>query len=233
MCDDCARERAAREAAERERDAADKAAAAWMRMQKEAESALAAERVVHADTRLAINALKSERNAALELAEKRGAAYDMTWREVESLRERLDKEEEERGRQFGLRVRAEEETERLISLVKEWLDGNARLGRPKSIADQRFLNGLNAEVRDSRQTEKAKDSEPHLRAENERLREALRASVVAMKRWSAEEDGLPEAPIGAHEAVTASEAILGYVWAGCGPDPLRAAAEKKEGERGK
>lgn len=72
-----------------------------------------------------------------------------------------------------------------------------------------------------------------LRAENERLREALRASVVAMKRWSAEEDGLPEAPIGAHEAVTASEAILGYVWAGCGPDPLRATAEKKEGERGK
>ncbi len=47
--------------------------------------------------------------AALELAEKRGAAYDMTWREVESLRERLDKEEEERGRQYGLRVQAEEQ----------------------------------------------------------------------------------------------------------------------------
>jgi len=120
-----------------------------------------------------IAVLTTERNAALTLAEKRGAAYDMTWREVESLRERLDKSDEERGRQFGLRVRAEEETERLISLVKEWLDGNARLGRPKSIADQRFLNGLNAEVRDSRQTEKAKDSEPPLRAENERLRKEL------------------------------------------------------------
>lgn len=95
---------------------------------------------------LEIDALKNARNAALTLAEQRGEAYDMTWREVESLRERIDKEEEERGRQFGLRVRAEEETERLISLAKEWLDGNARLGRPKSIADQRFLNGLNAAV---------------------------------------------------------------------------------------
>ena len=41
---------------------------------------------------------------------------------------------------------AKAEVERLMSLVKEWLDGNARLGRPKSIADQRFLNGLNAAV---------------------------------------------------------------------------------------
>jgi len=133
---------------------------------------------VMAETGHDIAALTTERNAALTLAEQRGAAYDMTWREVESLRERIDKEEEERGRQFGLRVRAEEETERLISLVKEWLDGNARLGRPKSIADQRFLNGLNAEVRDSRQTEKAKDSEPPLRAENERLRFTIEREIV-------------------------------------------------------
>ena len=65
-------------------------------------------------------------------------------RAISSLRERLDKEEEERGRQFGLRCQAEAEVERLMSLVKEWLDGNARLGRPMSIADERFLNGLNA-----------------------------------------------------------------------------------------
>lgn len=57
----------------------------------------------------------------------------------------------------------------------------------------------------------------------ERLEAALRASVVAMKRWSAEEDGLPVAPIGAHEAVAAAESIIGYVWAGLGPDPTRAA----------
>jgi hypothetical protein len=56
-----------------------------------------------------------------------------------------------------------------------------------------------------------------------RLEAALRASVVAMKRWSAEEDGLPVAPIGAHEAVAAAESIVGYVWAGWGPDPTRAA----------
>ncbi len=63
----------------------------------------------------------------------------------------------------------------------------------------------------------------------ERLEAALRASVVAMKRWSAEEDGLPVAPIGAHEAVAAAESIVGYVWAGWGPDPTRAAL----GEEGK
>ena len=40
--------------------------------------------------------LKTERNAALTLAEQRGAAYDMTWREVESLREGKDKLEAER-----------------------------------------------------------------------------------------------------------------------------------------
>ena len=173
MCPDCARERAAREEAERERDdhfavrllaeterdrlqerldqfeaygmpnvaaALDRVAFAPIA----AESALAAEREAHEKTRGEVNALRAERNAALELAEKRGAAYDMTWREVESLRERLDKEEEERGRQYGLRVQAEAEVGRLMALVREWLDGNARLGRPKSIADQRFLNGLNA-----------------------------------------------------------------------------------------
>jgi len=148
MCDDCARERAAREAAERERDRNAEVVVEqnhlWSERCERAESALAAEREAHAEMREEINALTNERNAALELAEKRGAAYDMTWREVESLRERLDKEEEERGRQYGLRVQAEAEVGRLMALVREWLDGNARLGRPKSIADQRFLNGLNA-----------------------------------------------------------------------------------------
>jgi len=176
MCDDCARERAAREMADARIEElltavnrkhalavkAEEAREAAIREHEEreeklhetnerlalslvdAESALAAEREAHAETRKEINALTNERNAALELAEKRGAAYDMTWREVESLRERLDKEEEERGRQYGLRVQAEAEVGRLMALVREWLDGNARLGRPKSIADQRFLNGLNA-----------------------------------------------------------------------------------------
>ena len=97
-------------------------------------------------------------------------------------RERAAREAAEKARDdhFAVRLLAETERdmakaemERLMALVREWLDGNARLGRPKSIADQRFLNGLNAEVRDSRQTEKAKDSEPPLRAENERLRKEL------------------------------------------------------------
>lgn len=64
-------------------------------------------------------------------------------------------------------------------------------------------------------------------AKAERLAKALRASVVAMKRWSAEEDGLPVAPIGAHEAVAAAESIIGYVWAGLGPDPTRAALREE------
>ena len=58
-----------------------------------------------------VEVLTKERNAALTLAEQRGAAYDMAWREVESLRERLDAEEEERWRQYGLRVEAEQATE--------------------------------------------------------------------------------------------------------------------------
>ena len=37
-----------------------------------------------------ISCLTTERNAALTLAEQRGTAYDITRREVESLRERLD-----------------------------------------------------------------------------------------------------------------------------------------------
>lgn len=131
ITDKLAREQRLREIAERERDEA-RASEEWL---------------AFASMREERDALKAERNAALTLAENRGAAYDMTWREVESLRDRLDKEEEERGRQFGLRVQAEAEVERLAGLVEEWLDGNARLGRPKSIADQRFLNGLNAAIR--------------------------------------------------------------------------------------
>lgn len=80
---------------------ADRSAAAWKRTADELESEVAR---LRSDT----YSLTTERNAALTLAEQRGEAYDMTWREVESLRERIDKEEEERGRQFGLRVRAEE-----------------------------------------------------------------------------------------------------------------------------
>lgn len=101
--------RAALAAAERERDEA-RAAEEWL---------------AFASMREERDALKAERNAALTLAENRGAAYDMTWREVESLRDRLDKEEEERGRQFGLRVQAETEVERLMSLVQAWYEGRA------------------------------------------------------------------------------------------------------------
>ena len=62
----------------------------------------------------------------------------------------------------------------------------------------------------------------------ERLEKVLRASVVAMKRWSAAEDGLPAAPIGAYEAVAAAESIVGYVWASWGPDPTRAALGEED-----
>lgn len=118
--------RAALAAAERERDEA-RASEEWLafaRMREERD------------------ALKAERNAALTLAENRGAAYDMTWREVESLRDRLDKEEEERGRQFGLRVQAEAEVERLMSLVQAWYEGRARIGAHMTFVDQRFYDGV-------------------------------------------------------------------------------------------
>lgn len=112
---------------------------------------LAASRRACEESGLAYETLVDEcaalRSALAEMTRERDEAIhlrDLHWREVESLRERLDKEEEERGRQYGLRVKAEAEIEHLLSIVKEWLDGNARLGRPKSIADQRFLNGLNA-----------------------------------------------------------------------------------------
>ena len=66
-------------------------------------------------------------------------------------RERAAREAAEKARDdhFAVRLLAETERdmakaemERLMALVREWLDGNARLGRPKSVADQRFLNGL-------------------------------------------------------------------------------------------
>ena len=106
-----------------------------------------------------------------------------------------------------------------------WQDQVARLTRERDEA----IAGWQRSVRTSARAE----------AEAARLEAALRASVVAMKRWSAEEDGLPVAPIGAHEAVAAAEAIVGYVWAGWGPDPTRAALgeegarEEREKEKGK
>ena len=75
-----------------------------------------------------VEVLTKERNAALSLAEQRGAAYDMTWREVESLRERKDK--------------LEEKMDEIAALVDEWRNGRANLGTPATFVDQRFLDGI-------------------------------------------------------------------------------------------
>lgn len=82
--------------------------------------------------------LKTERNAALTLAEQRGAAYDMTWREVESLRERLDKEQEERGRQYGLRLQIADE----FAFLRELLVAVVRTGTKDPLLDARIAEEL-------------------------------------------------------------------------------------------
>ena len=95
---------------------------------------------------------------------------------------------------------------------------------------QERAESLSRELLDAMQARDSyRETAAYAESRAERLEAALRASVVAMKRWSAEEDGLPVAPIGAHEAVAAAESIVGYVWAGWGPDPTRAAL----GEEGK
>lgn len=78
-----------------------------------------------------VEVLTKERNAALTLAENRGAAYDMTWREVESLRERLDA--------------AVAEAERLTGLVQGWYEGRARIGAHMTFVDQRFYDSVRCE----------------------------------------------------------------------------------------
>ena len=55
--------------------------------------------------------------ARLALAEAE-RLRDLHWREVESLRERLDKEEDERGRQYVMRVQAEERVAFLLELLR-------------------------------------------------------------------------------------------------------------------
>ncbi len=85
-----------------------------------------------------VEVLTKERNAALTLAEQRGAAYDMTWREVESLRERLDKEQEERGRQYGLRLQIADE----FAFLRELLVAVVRTGTKDPLLDARIAEGL-------------------------------------------------------------------------------------------
>ena len=89
-----------------------------------------------------IAVLTTERNAALTLAEKRGAAYDMTWREVESLRERLDKEEEERGRQYGLRLEIADEFAGEVAFLRELLVAVIKTGTKDPLLDARLAEEL-------------------------------------------------------------------------------------------
>ena len=85
-----------------------------------------------------VEVLTKERNAALTLSEQRGAAYDMTWREVESLRERLDKEQEERGRQYGLRLQIADE----FAFLRELLVAVVKTGTKDPLLDARISEEL-------------------------------------------------------------------------------------------
>ena len=101
----------------------------WLR----ARLALVAVEAEHAE-----RVLTTERNAALLLAEQRGAAYDMAWREVESLRERLDKEQEERGRQYGLRLQIADE----FAFLRELLVAVVKTGTKDPLLDARLAEEL-------------------------------------------------------------------------------------------
>jgi hypothetical protein len=89
-----------------------------------------------------VAALTTERNAALALAEQRGAAYDMTWREVESLRERLDKSDEERGRQYGLRLEIADEFAGEVAFLRELLVAVIKTGTKDPLLDARIAEEL-------------------------------------------------------------------------------------------
>ncbi len=93
---------------------------------------------LRAETDHDVEVLTKERNAALTLAEQRGAAYDMTWREVESLRERLDKEQEERGRQYGLRLQIADE----FAFLRELLVAVVKTGTKDPLLDARIAEEL-------------------------------------------------------------------------------------------
>ena len=75
--------------------------------------------------------------ARLALAEAE-RLRDLHWREVESLRERLDKEEEERGRQYGMRVQAEERAAFLLELLR----ATVRTGTKDPLLDARLAEEI-------------------------------------------------------------------------------------------
>ena len=85
-----------------------------------------------------IAVLTTERNAALTLSQQRGEAYDITWREVESLRERLDKEKEERWRQYGLRLQIADE----FAFLRELLVAVVKTGTKDPLLDARLAEEL-------------------------------------------------------------------------------------------
>ena len=89
-----------------------------------------------------VRALTNERNAAITLAEQRGAAYDVTWREVESLRERLDKSDEERGRQYGLRLEIADEFAGEVAFLRELLVAVIKTGTKDPLLDARLAEEL-------------------------------------------------------------------------------------------
>jgi hypothetical protein len=89
-----------------------------------------------------VEVLTKERNAALKLSEQRGAAYDMTWREVESLRERLDKSDEERGRQYGLRLEIADEFAGKVAFLRELLVAVIKTGTKDPLLDARLTEEL-------------------------------------------------------------------------------------------
>lgn len=105
MCDECARYR-------EERDEA-RASEEWL--------AFASIREERDEARAEQNALKGRLAAMVDLAEARGAAYDIA---------------NERIAECQRTIRT------VFALITDWRDGNAHVGRPRSFVDQHFIDAI-------------------------------------------------------------------------------------------
>ncbi len=76
-----------------------------------------------------LNAARHERDAAVELAEQRGAAYDIV---------------------SSIYRQAEKERDLIVAEIQKWREGRAYIGTPMTYPDQRLIDTVRTIVGDAR-----------------------------------------------------------------------------------